>query len=126
MLLTTSRVTLSVSCVDSVSFSLGITEESSADFLIDRTYSSHVHFFNRDSLGLANDFLSSGFIPEEVDIHSVSEALHASSDDRTSSSMHERAILTMIGITTFVRWRSWHQGSVVDSNACTAGTGSEA
>ena len=37
-----------------------------------------VHFVNRDSLGLANDFLSLGFIPEGVDIQSVSDALQAS------------------------------------------------
>jgi hypothetical protein len=47
-----------------------------------------VHFVNRDSLSLANDFLSLGFIPEGVDIHLVSDALQASfSDDyRTSES----------------------------------------
>ncbi|KAG6706722.1 hypothetical protein I3842_07G235100 [Carya illinoinensis] len=37
-----------------------------------------VHFVNRDSLGLANDFLSLGFIPEGVEILSVSDALQAS------------------------------------------------
>lgn len=37
-----------------------------------------VHFVNRDSLGLANDFLSLGFIPEGVDIQAVSDALQAS------------------------------------------------
>ncbi|KAF3446148.1 hypothetical protein FNV43_RR11327 [Rhamnella rubrinervis] len=37
-----------------------------------------VHFVNRDSLGLANDFLSLGFISEGVDIQSVSDALKAS------------------------------------------------
>lgn len=37
-----------------------------------------MHFVNRDSLGLANDFLSLGFIPEGVDIQSVSDALKAS------------------------------------------------
>lgn len=40
-----------------------------------------VHFVNRDSLGLANDFLSLGFIPEGVDIHAVSGALKASFGD---------------------------------------------
>lgn len=45
-----------------------------------------MHFVNRDSLSLANDFLSLGFIPEGVDIHSVSEALQASFADRTSES----------------------------------------
>lgn len=37
-----------------------------------------MHFVNRDSLGLANDFLSLGFIPEGADIQSVSDALKAS------------------------------------------------
>ncbi|XP_030468802.2 uncharacterized protein LOC115687395 [Syzygium oleosum] len=37
-----------------------------------------VHFINRDSLGLANDFLSLGFIPEGVDIQAVADALKAS------------------------------------------------
>lgn len=45
-----------------------------------------VHFVNRDSLSLANDFLSLGFIPEGVDIHSVSDALQASFGDRTGES----------------------------------------
>lgn len=42
-----------------------------------------VHFVNRDSLGLANDFLSLGFLPEGVNIHSVSDALQASFGDGT-------------------------------------------
>lgn len=37
-----------------------------------------VHFVNRDALGLANDFLSLGFLPEGVDLQSVSFALQAS------------------------------------------------
>lgn len=37
-----------------------------------------MHFINRDSLGLANDFLSLGFIPEGVDIQAVADALKAS------------------------------------------------
>lgn len=45
-----------------------------------------VHFVNRDSLGLANDFLSLGFIPEGVDIQLVSEALQASFGDGTRQS----------------------------------------
>lgn len=40
-----------------------------------------VHFVNRDSLGLANDFLSLGFLPEGIDVHSVSDALNASFRD---------------------------------------------
>ncbi|KAL5559613.1 hypothetical protein UlMin_035824 [Ulmus minor] len=44
-----------------------------------------VHFVNHDSLGLANDFLSLGFIPEGIDLQSVSDALRASFSDRTSS-----------------------------------------
>ncbi|KAH7845862.1 hypothetical protein Vadar_006769 [Vaccinium darrowii] len=45
-----------------------------------------VHFVNRDSLGLANDFLSLGFLPEGVDIKAVSDALQASFGDGTRQS----------------------------------------
>jgi len=45
-----------------------------------------VHFVNRDSLGLANDFLSLGFIPEGLDIQLVSDALQASFGDGTRQS----------------------------------------
>ncbi|KAL6530793.1 hypothetical protein OROGR_014653 [Orobanche gracilis] len=45
-----------------------------------------VHFVNRDSLGLANDFLSLGFLPEGVDVQSVSDALQASFGDGTKLS----------------------------------------
>ena len=45
-----------------------------------------VHFVNRDSLGLANDFLSLGIIPEGVDIQSVADALQASLGDGTQQS----------------------------------------
>lgn len=41
-----------------------------------------MHFVNRDSLGLANDFLSLGFIPEEVDTQLVADSLKASFSDR--------------------------------------------
>lgn len=46
-----------------------------------------MHFVNRDSLGLANDFLSLGFIPEGVDIKAVSDALQSSFGD---GSRHSR------------------------------------
>ena len=43
-----------------------------------------VHFVNRDSEGLANDFLSLGFIPEGVvDLQAISDALQASFEDGT-------------------------------------------
>nr|XP_016499695.1 PREDICTED: uncharacterized protein slr1919 isoform X4 [Nicotiana tabacum] len=45
-----------------------------------------VHFVNRDSMGLANDFLSLGFLPDGVDIQSVSDALQASFGDGTKQS----------------------------------------
>ncbi|KAM5564624.1 hypothetical protein ABKV19_018941 [Rosa sericea] len=45
-----------------------------------------VHFVNRDSLGLANDFLSLGFIPEGVDIQPVADAMKASFSDRSGQS----------------------------------------
>lgn len=45
-----------------------------------------MHFVNRDSLGLANDFLSLGFIPEGVDIQPVADAMKASFSDRNRQS----------------------------------------
>ena len=45
-----------------------------------------VHFVNRDSLGLAKDFLSLGFLPEGVDILLVSDALRATFGDGTRQS----------------------------------------
>jgi aarF domain-containing kinase len=45
-----------------------------------------VHYVNRDSLGLANDFLSLGFIPEGDDIQSISDALQAAFGDGTRQS----------------------------------------
>lgn len=45
-----------------------------------------VHFVNRDSLGLANDFLSLGFLPEGSDIQSVSDALKVSFGDESRQS----------------------------------------
>ncbi|KAF2293476.1 hypothetical protein GH714_002133 [Hevea brasiliensis] len=55
-----------------------------------------VHFVNRDSLGLANDFLSLGFIPEGVDIQSVSDALQASFGDGTKQSRDFEAIMNQL------------------------------
>ncbi|KAL9338659.1 hypothetical protein Peur_067674 [Populus x canadensis] len=55
-----------------------------------------VHFVNRDSLGLANDFLSLGFIPEGIDIQSVSDALQASFGDGTRQSRDFEAILNQL------------------------------
>jgi aarF domain-containing kinase len=40
-----------------------------------------VHYVNRDSLGLANDFHSLGFIPEGTDLHAVANALKLSFGD---------------------------------------------
>uniref|UniRef100_A0A0D9WYJ4 Protein kinase domain-containing protein n=1 Tax=Leersia perrieri TaxID=77586 RepID=A0A0D9WYJ4_9ORYZ len=37
-----------------------------------------VHYVNRDSLGLANDFHSLGFVPEGTDLHAVGDALRVS------------------------------------------------
>lgn len=45
-----------------------------------------VHFVNRDSLGLANDFLSLGFIPEGADIQLVADALRTSFSDESRRS----------------------------------------
>ncbi|CAK7354046.1 unnamed protein product [Dovyalis caffra] len=55
-----------------------------------------VHFVNRDSLGLANDFLSLGFIPEGVDVQSVSDALQASFGDGTRQSRDFEAIMNQL------------------------------
>ncbi|KAK7410198.1 hypothetical protein VNO78_00797 [Psophocarpus tetragonolobus] len=55
-----------------------------------------VHFVNRDSLSLANDFLSLGFIPEGVDIHSVSDALKASFADRTGETQDFQGIMNQL------------------------------
>ena len=54
--------------------------------LITSCFFQLVHFVNRDSLGLANDFLSLGFIPEGDDIQSVADALQASFGDGTRQS----------------------------------------
>ncbi|KAG8381953.1 hypothetical protein BUALT_Bualt05G0026200 [Buddleja alternifolia] len=55
-----------------------------------------VHFVNRDSLGLANDFLSLGFIPEGVDLQSVSDALQASFGDATKLSQDFQGIMNQL------------------------------
>ncbi|XP_010277189.1 PREDICTED: uncharacterized protein LOC104611710 isoform X2 [Nelumbo nucifera] len=55
-----------------------------------------VHFVNRDSLGLANDFLSLGFIPEGVDILLVSDALHASFHDGARQSQDFQGIMNQL------------------------------
>ncbi|KAH1244678.1 Uncharacterized protein GmHk_06G015238 [Glycine max] len=55
-----------------------------------------VHFVNRDSLSLANDYLSLGFIPEGIDTHSVSDALQASFADRTTESQDFQGIMNQL------------------------------
>lgn len=55
-----------------------------------------VHFVNRDSLSLANDFLSLGFLPDGVDIQSVSEALRASFGDGTRQSQDFQGIMNQL------------------------------
>ncbi|KAF8400251.1 hypothetical protein HHK36_013548 [Tetracentron sinense] len=55
-----------------------------------------VHFVNRDSLGLANDYLSLGFIPEGIDIQSVSHALQASFGDGTRQSQDFQGIMNQL------------------------------
>ncbi|QCE16323.1 uncharacterized protein LOC114163786 isoform X1 [Vigna unguiculata] len=55
-----------------------------------------VHFVNRDSLSLANDFLSLGFIPEGVDVLSVSDALKASFADQTGESQDFQGIMNQL------------------------------
>ncbi|XP_048493996.1 uncharacterized protein LOC104905999 isoform X3 [Beta vulgaris subsp. vulgaris] len=87
-----------------------------------------VHFVNRDSLGLANDFLSLGFLPEGVDILSVSEALQASFGDgsRQSRDFQIAAISeasdsaeqhpdSVQDSSTPLRWKAFNMQSVVSA-----------
>ncbi|XP_052210734.1 uncharacterized protein LOC127813674 isoform X3 [Diospyros lotus] len=56
-----------------------------------------VHFVNRDSEGLANDFLSLGFIPEGVvDLQAISDALQASFEDGTRERRDFQAIMNQL------------------------------
>lgn len=55
-----------------------------------------VHYVNRDSLGLANDFLSLGFIPEGFDIQAVSDALQASFGDGTRQSQDFQGVMDQL------------------------------
>ncbi|KAK1549421.1 hypothetical protein Q3G72_001868 [Acer saccharum] len=55
-----------------------------------------VHFVNRDSLGLAKDFLSLGFLPEGSDIQSVSDTLQASFGDGTRQSQDFQGIMNQL------------------------------
>ncbi|KAK1276598.1 hypothetical protein QJS04_geneDACA004065 [Acorus gramineus] len=55
-----------------------------------------VHFVNRDSLGLANDFLSLGFLPDTTDIQSVADALQASFSDGTRQSQDFQGIMDQL------------------------------
>lgn len=55
-----------------------------------------VHYVNRDSLGLANDFLSLGFIPEGDDIQSISDALQAAFGDGTRQSQDFQGVMNQL------------------------------
>ncbi|KAG1326894.1 Phosphatase 2C (PP2C)-like protein [Cocos nucifera] len=55
-----------------------------------------VHYVNRDSLGLANDFLSLGFIPDGTDTQLVADALHASFGDGTRQSNDFQGIMNQL------------------------------
>ncbi|KAE8056214.1 hypothetical protein FH972_013005 [Carpinus fangiana] len=55
-----------------------------------------VHFVNRDSLGLANDFRSLGFIPEGIDRRLVSDALQASFGDGTRQSQDFQGVMNQL------------------------------
>ncbi|KAI3932695.1 hypothetical protein MKW98_012666 [Papaver atlanticum] len=55
-----------------------------------------VHYVNRDSLGLANDFLSLGFISEGVDIQAVADALKASFGVGTRQSQDFQGIMNQL------------------------------
>ncbi|XP_013643709.2 uncharacterized protein slr1919 isoform X1 [Brassica napus] len=55
-----------------------------------------VHFVNRDSLSLANDFLSLGFLPEGVDIQAVSNALRSSFGSSTRISQDFQGVMEQL------------------------------
>ncbi|KAG7551838.1 Protein kinase-like domain superfamily [Arabidopsis thaliana x Arabidopsis arenosa] len=55
-----------------------------------------VHFVNRDSLSLANDFLSLGFLPEGVDIQAVSNALRSSFGSTTRISQDFQGVMEQL------------------------------
>lgn len=55
-----------------------------------------VHFVNRDSLGLANDFLSLGFIPEGIDVRLVSDALNTSFGDGKKQSLDFQGVMNQL------------------------------
>ncbi|XP_064949556.1 uncharacterized protein LOC135598952 isoform X3 [Musa acuminata AAA Group] len=55
-----------------------------------------VHYVNRDSSGLANDFLSLGFIPDGTDIQLVADALHASFGDGSRQSNDFQGIMDQL------------------------------
>ncbi|GAB2209287.1 hypothetical protein Droror1_Dr00026497 [Drosera rotundifolia] len=55
-----------------------------------------VHFVNRDSLSLANDFLSLGFILEGADIISISAALQKSFGDESMQSRDFQSIMNQL------------------------------
>ncbi|KAJ8499070.1 hypothetical protein OPV22_009622 [Ensete ventricosum] len=55
-----------------------------------------VHYVNRDSSGLANDFLSLGFIPDGTDIQLVADALHASFGDGSRQSNEFQGIMDQL------------------------------
>lgn len=61
-----------------------------------------MHFVNRDSLGLANDFLSLGFLPEGVDVHSVSDALNASFGDGSKLSQDFQVLIISVQYSSIV------------------------
>ncbi|XP_008781808.2 uncharacterized protein slr1919 [Phoenix dactylifera] len=55
-----------------------------------------VHYVNRDSSGLANDYLSLGFIPDGTDTQLVADALHASFGDGTQQANDFQGIMSQL------------------------------
>ncbi|KMZ65347.1 hypothetical protein ZOSMA_324G00010 [Zostera marina] len=55
-----------------------------------------VHYVNRDSFGLANDFLSLGFIPEGADLSLVADALQAAFSDGTRHSKDFQGVMNQL------------------------------
>ncbi|URD74442.1 ABC1 family [Musa troglodytarum] len=77
-----------------------------------------VHYVNRDSSGLANDFLSLGFIPDGTDIQLVADAVHASFGDgsRQSNDFQIAAISEQSSESaneTPLTWKTFDMRSVV-------------
>ncbi|OAE27082.1 hypothetical protein AXG93_4278s1010 [Marchantia polymorpha subsp. ruderalis] len=56
-----------------------------------------IHFVNRDSVGLAKDFQTLGFLPQEIDIAPIAKALNETfGDEGTKSQLDFQGIMTQL------------------------------